>query len=278
MTQQTMPPLGPLPAGAMIDYLGPIVPPRFYEADGSSVARFQNPQLFNALNPSLGAVTVTSASPGVVTTSAAHGLRIGDRVFFENTGGALPTGITADLGYFVRTVPTSTTFTLGTTRTVNVQDGTVAVTVQVNTSSTGTGVHTCFWSPYGVADSSHFNLPDARGDTTMGQVQSTAYHVLGITVGETSHTLAATESGQKGGSTTIEQSDHHHSIQVATSTGGAAGDFTVPSNLTPSGGLTATGGVSANHIHNLTASAAALGHNTVQPTIVMKKIIYRGPA
>jgi Flp pilus assembly protein TadG len=58
-------------------------------------------------------VTMTKASPAVFTTTANHGLSVGDQVVFSTTG-ALYTGITAGTVYYVKTVPTSKTFTLVT--------------------------------------------------------------------------------------------------------------------------------------------------------------------
>jgi hypothetical protein len=58
-------------------------------------------------------VTITIASPGVVTL-AAHGLLANDSVVFATTG-TLPTGITAGTRYFVKTVLSSGTFTISGT-------------------------------------------------------------------------------------------------------------------------------------------------------------------
>jgi hypothetical protein len=75
-------------------------------------------------------VTVTIASPGVFSWTA-HGLAIGDKVKFTTTG-ALPTGITANTDYFVKTVPSADTFTVSAT-----SGGSV-----INTTGTQSGVHT----------------------------------------------------------------------------------------------------------------------------------------
>ncbi len=78
----------------------------------------------------LSTVTVTIASPGVFTTTSAHGLSLNQRIFFTTTG-ALPTGITAGTYYFVKTIPSSTTFTVSATAGGSV----------INTSGTQSGVH-----------------------------------------------------------------------------------------------------------------------------------------
>jgi len=51
------------------------------------------------------------ASTDVITTGAAHGLKIGDRVQFTTTD-TLPSGLSADVTYYVLTVPSTTTLTV----------------------------------------------------------------------------------------------------------------------------------------------------------------------
>jgi hypothetical protein len=80
----------------------------------------------NYANP---AITVTVASPCVATLSS-HRLATGDTVTFATTG-ALPTGITAGVAYYVLSVPTANTFTFSA-----VLSGTA-----VNTSGTQSGTH-----------------------------------------------------------------------------------------------------------------------------------------
>lgn len=78
-------------------------------------------------------ITCTSASPGVITDTA-HGFTGTEPVSFSNSGGALPTGITAGTEYYVKTSSiTTNTYTLTTDR---------AGTTPVNTSSTGSGTNT----------------------------------------------------------------------------------------------------------------------------------------
>lgn len=79
-------------------------------------------------------ITCTSASPGVVTWTA-HGLATGNSVTFTNSGGGLPTGISANVQYWITKIDANT-FKISTTM-ANVAAGTF-----VNTSSTGTGTHT----------------------------------------------------------------------------------------------------------------------------------------
>ena len=73
--------------------------------------------------------TLTIANPGVLTT-AAHGLSVNDTVMLE-TDGALPTGLSVDTVYYVKTVPLATTLTLAATL-----GGTA-----IETSGTQSGIH-----------------------------------------------------------------------------------------------------------------------------------------
>ncbi|MBR1193244.1 hypothetical protein [Bradyrhizobium sp. AUGA SZCCT0160] len=74
--------------------------------------------------------TVTIASPAVFTFSQ-HGLSVNQTVSLETTG-ALPTGLSADTLYYVKTTPTADTFTISAT------PGGSAI----NTTGSQSGVHT----------------------------------------------------------------------------------------------------------------------------------------
>lgn len=96
------------------------------------------------------AITIASgeADDEVITTSAAHGLLVGDRVTFPTlTGGS---GLTAVSGvYYVVSVPTSTTLTVSATSggsAVNFTTDISAGTIQRYENVTGV-----FWEPRGVA-------------------------------------------------------------------------------------------------------------------------------
>ncbi|HMN87177.1 MAG TPA: hypothetical protein PKA74_14455, partial [Bauldia sp.] len=77
-------------------------------------------------------VTIWIANPGVFTRTS-HGLAVGDRVVFS-TSGSLPSGITAGTMYYVKTVPSTSTFTVASTssgsaiRTTGSQSGTHKMT------------------------------------------------------------------------------------------------------------------------------------------------------
>lgn len=78
-------------------------------------------------------VTITIASPGVVTWTA-HGRSADDPISFTTTG-ALPTGLTANTLYYVKTVLTVDTFTVSAT----------AGGAVINTSGSQSGTHTGYY-------------------------------------------------------------------------------------------------------------------------------------
>ena len=82
-------------------------------------------------------VTITNASPGVVSWTA-HGLSAGTQVIFSTTG-ALPTGLTAGTTYYVISAGLAAdSFRVSTTLGGSA----------VNTSSVGSGTHTCYAGYY----------------------------------------------------------------------------------------------------------------------------------
>ena len=71
--------------------------------------------LIDDYSAKVAAVTMaaTAIASNVITAAAVHGLIVNDRVQFTNIVGI--TGVTITPVYFVRSVPSTTTFTLGTT-------------------------------------------------------------------------------------------------------------------------------------------------------------------
>lgn len=78
-----------------------------------------------------GEVTISVASPGVVTWPGGHGLEVGSPVIFDPEGGNLPTGLTTNTVYYVKTVLSPTTFTVSAT-----PDGAAIVTTVAATADT----------------------------------------------------------------------------------------------------------------------------------------------
>lgn len=234
-------------------------PTGWLKCDGSAVSRTTYAALFAAIVPSLGAFTMTIASPGVITL-ANHGLSTGDTVYLTTTG-ALPGGLTAATNlYFVIRVDANT-LRLATSR-ANAYAGTA-----VNTSGTQSGVHTMWDCPYGLGNgSTTFNLPDARGRTLAGMDvdagiaagrmnQSNAegsYGNLGASGGEQSHILSV-----------AELASHSHGLsQIKYST-----TYTLTGSAV---GLNASGSTVTQTTDNAGSNA---GHNNVQPTLLGNVVI-----
>lgn len=91
-------------------------------------------RIYKSLIGEAGTVTITIATPGVVT-KAGHGNANGTPVIFTTTG-ALPTGITAGSLYYLVNVTTDT-FQIAAT----------AGGAAINTSGTQSGVHTATFNP-----------------------------------------------------------------------------------------------------------------------------------
>jgi hypothetical protein len=103
--------------------------------DNVEIGQFRKRALsMNKGGEGFAAVTVTIASPGVVTWIG-HGFAADQKVRIK-TSGALPTGLTANTTYYVRN-PTADTFELSAT----------AGGASINTSGTQSGTHTAYADP-----------------------------------------------------------------------------------------------------------------------------------
>ena len=90
-------------------------------------------------NTFVATATTFTASTGIVTTSAAHIFTVGDPIVFASSAG----GVTSGTTYYVLTVPTTTTFTISTTKgdsstqvtLTNASSQSIAVRYTYNTTS-----------------------------------------------------------------------------------------------------------------------------------------------
>ena len=274
-----------VPAGAVQMYAMNTAPTGWLLCDGTAVSRTTYANLFAAIVPSKGTVTITIATPGVVTL-ASHGFQTGDMIYLTTTG-ALPTGLSQNTIYYVINV-TSSTFRLA------ISAANAAAGTAINTSGTQSGTHTLRYCPYGLGNgSSTFNVPDMRGRSPIGagtgsgltaRVVGTNYGAETVTLDSTSlptHSHTNTVSGGNTGSA----GSHYHSFGApALSYASPNGTVTVSMpggnmhKFSDGDGINDTNTV-ADHQHSFTpsisnANAGSGGsHANVPPVIAMSYII-----
>jgi len=147
-----------LPPGSVLWYAANTPPTGYLKANGAAVSRTTYAALFAVLVKS-STVTITIATPGVVTWTN-HGLSANDPVQFTTTG-ALPTGLTAGVVYYVVGGASLTTDTFR----VSASAGGAAI----NTTGSQSGTQTAINAPYGIGDgSTTFNLPNLCGEFVRG--------------------------------------------------------------------------------------------------------------
>jgi microcystin-dependent protein len=150
--------------GTIKKWVSATAPTGWMLCDGTAISRTTYAELF-ALMPYLSqTVTMTQASPCVVTMTA-HGLQTGQTIQFTTTGG-LYTGLAVGTVYYIRWA-SADTFNLYDTEAHAVN--TAATTGVVNTSGSQSGVHTGIAYKWGNGDgSTTFNVPDFRGASVAG--------------------------------------------------------------------------------------------------------------
>jgi hypothetical protein len=134
-------------------------------SSGFFVSRAIYLTLYSALTQNKGIISVSIASPGVVSLNL-HGLNTGDCVEF--TSGTLPTGFVQYTNYFV-IFKDANSFWLATTY-ANANLG-----IKINTSGSQSGTINLNYIPWGGNGSTNFYLPDPTGSAFVGIGTSTGY-------------------------------------------------------------------------------------------------------
>lgn len=223
-----------VPIGTSFEYSGmqANIPASFMIESGANLLRDDYAACFSALSAVIGTVTISIATPGVVTY-VGHPLQTGDCVHLT-TSGALPTGLSANTNYYVIVI-NGNTFNLATTY-ANALAGT-----KINTSGSQSGTHTLTWIPWGAADGTHFYLPDTQGLTTEGSGQLT------------------TNGAAWGSSEYAGRIGQYKQDQMQRITGNITEVMTVSSFSTSSGAITKTETVSSNFL----GSSSSVGRITL---------------
>ena len=169
-----------------VDYtVAATAPTGWLLALGGAFDRTTYADLFEVCNPIVGTFNVTIATPGVATLNG-HGLYTGQMVYLTTTG-ALPTGLSANVAYYVIRVDANT-FRLATSL------ANANASTPINTTGSQSGTHT-IRRTYGVGDgSTTFNVPNVGGRVLVGVDTAQAeFDALGSTGGEKAHTLTDAE-------------------------------------------------------------------------------------
>lgn len=190
-------------------------------------------------NVSTSVATCTADAGTDVITCASHGLAVGDLIHFTNSGGALPTGISANTVYYVLTVPTASTLTISATRGGSTLDITGA----------GSGTQTLH---------NKVNVPDLRGRVWVGLDNLGGSAASRITSSSTNGGNSTTLGGAGGAQThtliTAEIPAHTHTTAIPLNGGGAGSNQT-------------TGGVGNDPAPDYSSSSTGGGgaHSNTQP-------------
>ena len=285
------------PSGLISPYAGLTAPPGWLFCNGQSVSRTTYATLFSTLTASVGTCTITTASPAVVSLTA-HGLVEGDAIYFATTG-TLPTGLSADTTYYVKSTGNANTFQVSLTRTSSATAFTAGTAV--NTTVAGSGTHTVVKAPYGVPSSLNFYVPDFRGRTPVGidNIGGTDAGLLSLTNalggagGVQTVTLDGTQipshvHGATGLSINTTGSTHTHKVGnydghainnyiTSNSTGPAYQTLVADIGVAPNERIT-TSTTGSTHTHGITGNTAGLTdagqlHDNMQPFMLVNYII-----
>lgn len=197
------------PPGQIMAFAGISAPTGWLLCNGASVSRTTYLALFSTLYSVKGVCTISNGTPAIITFNG-HGFLGGERIFFT-TNASLPTGITANLQYWVTKIDANT-FKLSTTW-ANYIAGTF-----VNTSSAGSGIHSLIYAPWGVPDVNNFYLPDLCGISLFGA----GTHGANNTDGIMKDANAVAFTGRLGVQNNDKIQGHLHGLNLGDTPGGTA--------------------------------------------------------
>lgn len=250
--------------GMIVPYAGVSAPSGFLLCDGTTYDADTYPALalITAGNYGYGSqVTYTVVAATDIFTATSHGLTNGSILFFQNVGGALPTGLSVNTPYYVITATTNT-FQVSTT-----SGGTT-----VDITSTGSGTNTF---------SNGFKVPDMRGGMMLGMGTKALVYAFAsatdISAGAASGTVSLVNTGSG-------------TITTSTSHGLTSGDPIILLGTTPAGvtpGLTYFAGVTSSTSFRLyptsrdalaSTNLVALGDTQTGATVFARNSIFTMPA
>ena len=149
-----------IPAGTVIESANLTAPTGWLSCNGAAVSRTTYSTLYAAITASKGAVTITSATPGVVTLTA-HGLSTGSCIELTTTG-TLPTNLAVNTNYYVIYVDANS-FRLATSAA-----NAIAGTAIDTSGGSPSGTHTLRHCPFGISGATNFLLPNRQAVVGVG--------------------------------------------------------------------------------------------------------------
>jgi hypothetical protein len=149
-----------LPVGTVIESTSLTAPDGYLDCNGSAVSRTTYADLYNYSTTSKGAVTITSANPGVVSLTS-HGFSTGSCIELTTTG-TLPTNLSANTNYYVIYVGADT-FRLATSAA-----NAIAGTAIDTSGGSPSGTHTLRHCPFGISTAANFLLPNRAAVVGVG--------------------------------------------------------------------------------------------------------------
>lgn len=234
------------PSGTIIQHVSTSVS-GYLLCDGASYTRTTYPDLFAALNTSIGTVTISIGVPGTITFGAAHGLLDGQTIFLT-TDGALPTGLTSDLTYYV-SVLNATQIYLRATPTGPL----------ITTSGGQSGTHTAFLTIGGVTSALLFNVPDFQGRTL---ADGDASYGVGSSSGAASTTLTTNNLPSHTHTFTIPDHSHSYTDTYNTYSANSVNDkiwAPLDANRTYVNGISSTSNVFTGTTSTLSGASGTIG-------------------
>lgn len=175
-----------------------VIPSWWLNCDWAAISRTTYSSLFSILNPSLWTVTITIATPAVLTKTW-HWLNTWDSIYLTTTW-ALPTWLAINTRYYIIKVDADT-FSLATTL------ANALAWTKINTSWSQSWVHTATLTPYWIWNwTTTFNLPNLKWSSVIGlDSAQNEFAWLWQTWWAKTHTLWITEIPSHSHTTTIWQ-------------------------------------------------------------------------
>lgn len=227
---------------------------QFYQdiGDASNVRVPTNTNLLGVVRAqtSSSTITVTIAAPAVVSWTS-HGGVTGDKVYFTNSGGALPTGITASTTLFLIRIDANT-FNIATTL-ANAHAGTA-----ITTTGSQSGTHTAF-----LGGVKFPNLDATIPGTVSGNYKTAGYVGEVLSTSVTSAIASGITPGQYGNVASLNLPKGHWVVRSGIQNTRVSGQSELTAAISTFSGNTTTDHVNGVNVLTVTAATTGLGNTLI---------------